>query len=109
MEENNITQTGINGLKGIRGEDLYYNGYSQQQLLDAAKQAKSLNYNATHGHLGYDALYNPSLITPRVLDSDTVPYTYRLSYKTLSGFDWLLCYPGNWTLNQDAFMMVIGY
>ena len=58
----NITETGPKALRGVRNPDLYPSqslGLSSaelQGLKDNLARAKYANYNAAHGHLGYQGL-----------------------------------------------------
>ena len=70
MEERKITETGIGGLKGIRGEDLY-SKLPEDYILNLGKQASQANYQSMHGHVGYEALHNPALTQVQVLDPNT--------------------------------------
>lgn len=68
----NITETGPKALRGVRNPDLYPSqslGLSSaelQGLKDNLARAKYANYNAAHGHLGYQGLNDQSLYTPQI-------------------------------------------
>lgn len=68
----NITETGPKALRGVRNPDLYPSqslGLSSAELQgikDNLARAKYANYNAAHGHLGYQGLNDQSLYTPQI-------------------------------------------
>lgn len=68
--------TGSQALKGIRNKDLYpnpnYSPTEQDMAIDnLLLGARIGNYNAQHGHIGYDALYDPSLVQVQETNNDT--------------------------------------
>ena len=74
VRQKQITETGPNPLRGVRNPDLYPQAsnpidaaLSESQLNDIQNlKAKALyrNYDVSQGHIGYEALRDPSLITP---------------------------------------------
>lgn len=67
-----ITETGPKALKGVRNPDLYSSqslGLSDielQSINDNLARSIHANYNAAHGHLGYQGLNDQSLYTPQI-------------------------------------------
>ncbi len=67
-----VTETGPKALRGVRNPDLYPSqslGLSDielQSIKDNLARSIHANYNAAHGHLGYQALNDQSLYTPQV-------------------------------------------
>lgn len=74
VRQKQITETGPKPLRGVRNPDLYPQAsnpidaaLSESQLNDIQNlKAKALyrNYDVSQGHIGYEALRDPSLITP---------------------------------------------
>lgn len=74
VRQKQITETGPKPLRGVRNPDLYPQAsnpidaaLSESQLNDIQNlKAKALyrNYDVLQGHIGYEALRDPSLITP---------------------------------------------
>ena len=74
VRQKQITETGPKPLRGVRNPDLYPQAFnpidaalSESQLNDIQNlKAKALyrNYDVSQGHIGYEALRDPSLITP---------------------------------------------
>lgn len=68
-----ITETGPKALKGIRNPDLYPSqslGLSDIELKsldDELARSAHADYNASHGHLGYQGLGDQSLYSPQVM------------------------------------------
>ena len=67
-----ITETGPKALRGIRNPDLYPSkslGLSDielQSIQDNLARSTYANYNAAHGHLGYQGLNDQSLYSPQI-------------------------------------------
>ena len=67
-----ITETGPKALRGVRNPDLYPSqslGLSDielQSLQDSLARSTYANYNAAHGHLGYQGLSDQSLYSPQI-------------------------------------------
>lgn len=74
VRQKQITETGPKPLRGVRNPDLYPQAsnpidaaLSESQLNDIQNlKARALyrNYDVSQGHIGYEALRDPSLITP---------------------------------------------
>lgn len=74
VRQKQITETGPKPLRGVRNPDLYTQAsnpidaaLSESQLKDIQNlKARALyrNYEVSQGHIGYEALRDPSLITP---------------------------------------------
>lgn len=77
-----ITETGPRALRGIRNPDLYPSqrlGLSDIELKgiqDELARSIHANYDAAHGHLGYQGLSDQSLYTPQVTELDYGSSTY---------------------------------
>lgn len=84
MAKNNTKgKSGHPGLQGVRNSDLYPNANYTPTEQDLAIDklvlgAKVGNYNSMHGHIGYDALYQPSLFEIQEVNDDRQKFTERL-------------------------------
>lgn len=89
-------KSGHPGLQGVRNSDLYPNANYTPTEQDLAIDrlvlgAKVGNYNSMHGHIGYDALHQPSLFEIQEANDDRQKFTERLDNSLYnygaSGFD----------------------
>lgn len=81
--KNTKNKSGHPGLQGVRNKDLYPNANYTPTEQDLAIDrlvlgAKVGNYNSMHGHIGYDALQDPSLFEIQESADDRQKFTNRL-------------------------------
>lgn len=79
MAKKSITETGPKALRGIRNPDLYptqslgLSDIEAQSIRDELARSTYANYEAAHGHLGYQGLNDPSLYAP-IIDTSLPGY-----------------------------------
>lgn len=79
MAKKSITETGPKALRGVRNPDLYptqslgLSDIETQSIRDELARSTYANYNAAHGHLGYQGLNDPSLYAP-IIDTSLPGY-----------------------------------
>lgn len=67
-----ITETGPKALRGVRNPDLYpsqslgLSDIESQSIKEELARSIHANYEAAHGHLGYQGLNDPALYTPQI-------------------------------------------
>lgn len=79
MAKKSITETGPKALRGVRNPDLYptqslgLSDIETQSIRDELARSTYANYEAAHGHLGYQGLNDPSLYAP-IIDTSLPGY-----------------------------------
>lgn len=79
MAKKSITETGPKALRGVRNPDLYptqslgLSDIEAQSIRDELARSTYANYEAAHGHLGYQGLNDPSLYAP-IIDTSLPGY-----------------------------------